>query len=189
MLVFLPGIMVITASDGESVLPPEKNRMKPDHAPTPFSAEEIRDACPTGRWTKYHIQVAGHPDTYQLSTFIDSDNEGTGFESVSLDMDGKPKGEKQTARANWKELQGHASFPQKDTQITSESYTTPSGTYDCWLYVVTREKEGKKDVKRFWFAKSLPGPPVCYEQTVNGKLTFRMTLVESHIPAPSAPGD
>jgi hypothetical protein len=51
--------------------------------------------------------------------------------------------------------------------------------FECWLYVVSSEKEGKKDVKRFWFAKTLPGPPICYEQTVDGTLTFRMTLVEN----------
>jgi hypothetical protein len=118
-------------------------------------------------------------DVFQVSTFINGDQEGTSFEAIILDTEGKQMGEKQTAHAKWEELQAHASFPQANTQITTESYTTPAGTFDCWLYVVTSEKEGKKDVKRFWFAKSLPGPPVCYEQIVNSNRVFRMTLMEN----------
>ncbi len=163
----------------ETVNPPEKNRMKPDHAPTPFSAAEIREGCPNGRTTKYRIEMAGKPGVFQVSTFVNGDREATSFEAITLDMKGKQVGEKQTARAKWEELQAHASFPQAMTRISTESHTTPAGTFDCWLYVVTSEKEGKKEVKRFWFAKSLPGPPICCEQTVNGNRVFRMTLVEN----------
>lgn len=163
----------------ETIKPPEKNRMKPDHAPTPFNAAEIRDGSPNGRTTKYRIEMAGKPDVFQVSTFANGDREATSFESITLDIEGKQLGEKQTSRAKWEELQAHASFPQANTQIHTESYTTPAGTFDCWLYVVTLEKEGRKDIKRFWFAKSLPGPPICYEQTVNDKRVFRMTLVEN----------
>jgi hypothetical protein len=177
LLLFTASHFQLTGS--ETVKPPEKNRMKPDHAPTPFSAAEIRDGCPNGRTIKHRIEMAGKPDTFRVFTFINGDRQSTSFQSMTLDMAGKQVEEKQTARAKWEELRTHASFPQAMTQISTESYTTPAGTFDCWLYVVTLEKEGKKDVKRFWFAKSLPGPPICFEQTVNGKQVFRMTLVEN----------
>ncbi len=153
--------------------------MKPDHAPTPFSAAEIRDGCPDGRSTKYRIETAGKPVTYQVTTFINGDRESGGFQSATMDAEGKQVGKPQTARAKWSQLQAHASFPEAATRISSESYTTPAGTFDCWLYVVTGEKEGKKDVQSFWFAKSLPGPPIRFLQTVDGKQVFLMTLVEN----------
>ena len=73
----------------ETVNPPEENRMKPDHAPTPFSAAEIREGCPNGRTTRYRIEMAGKPDVFQVSTFINADREATSFEAVTLDMEGK----------------------------------------------------------------------------------------------------
>jgi hypothetical protein len=45
--------------------------------------------------------------------------------------------------------------------------------------VVTSEKENQREVNRFWFARSLPGPPLCYEKTVNGKMVYRMTMVRA----------
>jgi len=159
--------------------PPDKNRMKPDHAPTPFSAEEIREGCPSGRTSKYLIEVAGNPNSFQVVTFVNGDKDGTGFESITLGHEGAQVGEKQTADARWDELQFHASFPEADTRISSESYTTPAGKFDCWHYVVKKDKEEKKGVSHYWFAKSLPGAPIFMEQIIDGKSVFKMTLVEN----------
>ena len=159
--------------------PPEQNRMEPDHAPTPFSAEEIREGCPTGRTSKYLIEVAGNPNSFQLMSFTNSDKDGTDFESITLDNEGTQTGEKKAAGARWDELQSHASFPETDTLIKSEFYTTPVGEFNCWHYVVKKDNQGKKEVTHYWFAKSLPGPPVFMEQIIEGKTVFKMTLVEN----------
>ena len=42
---------------------------------------------------------------------------------------------------------------------------------------VLSEAGSKRVVKRLWFAKSLPGPPINFDQLVDGKQVFRMTLV------------
>lgn len=153
--------------------------MQPGHAPTPYSADEIRKGCPAGRTTKFMIEMIGQPTSYQLLTFVAHSTEGTGFESIELDWEGNQVGEKQTAQAGWEELQSHASFPEANTRISSESYMTPAGKFDCWLYVVTTEKEGKKEEARYWFAKSLPGAPIYVEQAIDGNTVFKMTLVEN----------
>ena len=161
--------------------PPEANRMNPDHAPTPFSAAEIRKGCPNGRTSKYLIEVAGNPNSFQVVSFVNGDKDGTGFESITMGHEGKQVGEKQAAEARWDELQYHASFPEADTLISSDPYTTPAGEFDCWHYEVNKEKEGKKEVAHYWFAKSLPGAPIYMEQILDGKPVFKMTLVENTI--------
>ncbi len=176
LLFFSP---IFQAGQAQPAGPDENNRMSKNHAPTPFSAAEIRDACPTGRRTKYKIEAPGRPDSFRITTFANSTLLGTTFESVTLNSAGKQVGETQKAEIRWVELQAHASFPKTQTKITSEKYTTPAGTYACRLYTVTSVKEGKKVVQRYRFAKMLPGPPLCFEQEVEGKLSFRMTLIKS----------
>ncbi len=39
-------------------------------------------------------------------------------------------------------------------------------------------------MKRLWFATSLPGPPVRYEQTVAEKTVFTMEMLKTHRPLP-----
>jgi hypothetical protein len=159
--------------------PPASNRLKPDHAPTPFSADEIRRGCPDGRTTRYKIEANNRPTVYQQSTFFNSTAEGTSFRAWQENEQGQPMGDPMESSATWKELQAHASFPETSTSISVESYTTPAGTFDCWLYVVTTEKDNQRHVDRFWFARSLPGPPLCYEKAVNGKMAYRMTMIRA----------
>jgi len=171
------GSAPLLAADDD--LPPVANRMKPDHAPTPFSAAEIRQGCPDGRTTRYKIEARNRPVMYQESTFFNSTVEGTSFRAWQENEQGQPVGDPMENSATWTELQGHASFPAARTRISTESHTTPAGTYDCWLYVVTHEKDGQREVNRFWFARALPGPPLCFEKTVNGQLVHRMTMVRA----------
>ena len=79
----------------------------------------------------------------------------------------------------WKDLQAHASFPEKQTTIQKESFTVPAGTFDCWRYEVTLEKDGKTNVQRYWFAVNLPGPPICFEETANDRVVYKMTMLKT----------
>lgn len=167
---------VAATDDG---LPPAANRMKPDHAPTPFSAEEIHQGCPDGRTTRYRIEAHNRPVMYQVSIFLNGTAEGTAFRAWQENEQGQPVGGPMESKATWEELQAHASFPAADTRITTEIFTTPAGTYDCWLYEVTAEKDNQRQVSRFWFARSLPGPPVCFEKTVDGQMVYRMTMLRA----------
>jgi len=93
-------------------------------------------------------------------------------------MDGKRIGSKQMSTGKWEDFQSHASFPQAQTVIGKESFTVPAGTFDCWRYEVTLAKEGRVNVQRYWFALNLPGPPVCFEESIDGKLAFKMTMLK-----------
>lgn len=163
----------------QSDMPPEKNRMRPDHAPTPFGAEEISRGCPVGREITYLMQQPGKPDIYQTTRFKENTLNGTVYEAVMKNKNGKQQGEKREAEAVWKELQSHASFPRSRTEIFTESCTVPAGTFDCWLYVVTKEENGVVSRERYWFGKTLPGPPVKFTVFQNGKLAFNMILIKN----------
>lgn len=178
-IVFWVPASTITGSDPP--MPPEENRLKPDHAPTPFSAADIRQGCPPGYWIKFKIETPGKSPRYQVTTFKNGTDEGTDFETVNLDEKGDKIGDRQTARATWQDLQAHASFPQAHTRIQPELYTTPMGTFEGWLYIVISVEKDKKKVQQFRFARSIPGPPVNFEQWSDGRLTFRMTMIDRGI--------
>jgi len=162
-------------------LPSEANRLQVDHAPTPFSAAEIQQACPPGRWNLYEMASAGKPAVYQLSTFVQSDEAGAEFEAVIVDEEGEPIGDSQSDFATWAELQAHASFPTESTEILAEARETPLGSLDGWLYVVTIPVQEQETTQRFWFARAMPGPPLHVEQLVDGVQVFEMTLLDTGI--------
>jgi len=160
-------------------MPADSNRMAPDHAPTPFSAMEIRDACTEGRTDRYRIAQAGKDTLISVSTFRNTEPEGTEFAGHMETPEGKPLGEPFSSRATWQELQGHASFPAARTVIACETITTPAGTFDCWRYTVTLTGKNAGAVSVFWFARTLPGPPVRYEKQINGDTVYRMEKLPS----------
>ena len=167
-------IFLLSVSENTPHLPSYDNRMKEDHAPTPFTSKEIAKVCSTGLELKYKIEEQGKPPVYQITWFTNSDFKGSDFEVTTTDLDGNVLEEKQ-AHATWQALQSHASFPEKDCVITLETLKLDCGKFNCWLYTV----KGKDSVSRLWFARNLPGPPILYEQFRNGKLTFRMTLIRN----------
>jgi hypothetical protein len=148
--------------------------MRGGHAPTPFSAEEIRNGCPDGRVSIFRIEESGRDPMLQTFRFRDGDARGTNLEVSTTDLEGNELRSVMGRRYTWKELQSHASYPAEGATITAETVTTPAGTFDCWLYTV---KIGPTTGK-FWFAKKLPGPPILMTQETGGEERMRMILVE-----------
>ena len=163
----------------DSNLPPETNRLQADYAPTPFSAAEIRSGCPRNRKVIFQVETFGQPVVFQTLTFVSVYEEKVVYESVITGMDGKRIGSKRMTTGTWKDLQSHASFPLAQTKIRKESYTVPAGTFECWRYEVTLGKDGKTDIQRLWFAINLPGPPICFEETIDGKVVYKLTMLKT----------
>ena len=153
---------------------PESNRMKKGHAPTPFSAEEIRAACTTIT-IKYLVEMKGREDTYQITEFINISETGSYFNAITTDKNGKVVKRRRKNYAKWTDLQAHASFPEEHTTITTDKIKLGPGEFECFVYNV---KTGNS-LNKFYFAKELPGPPVYYEKFLNGESVFRMTLVSN----------
>ncbi len=141
-------------------------------APYPYAVSEIRAGCPLGRVIEYRIEKAGAPATTERWAFTPLDPETVSVTTTTFDGDGKPTGAPTTESAKWTELHEHARFPRPQTQIYNESLTLPAGTFDVMRYVVTKDET----VRTYWFARTLPGPPVKVEVVKGGKVVFAMTM-------------
>ncbi len=158
-------------------LPPDSHRLQPDHLPTPFSAEQIRDASSIGRLIRVCTEEPGEPPTYRQVEYIAVDPDGATQVFTPTDADGQPIGPGVTRHATWLGLQGHASKPADRTTIEETSLQLTWGSEPCWLYVV-RDGDGAEET-RFWFAQRLPGMPVVVESWAGDRLTERSEVITS----------
>ena len=53
----------------------DARRMRPEHAPTPFTAEQIRAACPVGRRSTFRVEMPGRTPFLQTFHFTAADDE------------------------------------------------------------------------------------------------------------------
>jgi hypothetical protein len=153
---------------------PDPHILEPGHAPTPFTADEIRDGCPSGRTLRLRMEAVGDEPFLRVSRFLDPDDDGTTLERSRQSLDGEPMGEPESGRFSWRELQANASFPAELTTIESMTIETELGPLDCLRYTV-RDDDGENS---FWFAKELPGPPVRYEIVAGGTVVSTGSVVD-----------
>lgn len=140
--------------------------MTPGHAPTPFTASEIRDGCPSGRQVTTRITDDTGDISTTVTTFRDVDEAGAIFATGSGNH-----------RVTWEDLQAHASFPAADTTIGAEIIETPLGVLECMVYTVVRPPE----LHRLWFARDLPGMPIRTEVSVDGHVITRTEVIANSI--------
>lgn len=150
--------------------------MSTAHAPTPFTAAQIRAATSEGRTYTFEVTSDGKT-MYRKLTFHDVSDAGASFDAVNLDAQRTPLGPPQSQPVTWDELESHARYPAAHTRIEVASVEVPAGRFDCKLYVVEEQTEAGPKQTRAWFAKALPGAPVRHEVRVAGEITSTMVLV------------
>ena len=148
------------------------------HAPTPFTAEEIRGGCPAGRSMKVRVDAPGEGSFYRVTRFLECDEVGAVVQRQRLALDGSPIAPPEGDRVTWRDLQAHASVPADATTIDTESIQTAIGKLDCLRYTVSDE-DGQNV---FWFATALPGMPVQYLTRANGQVVALVSVAESVLP-------
>ena len=158
-------------------LPPDSNRTRPDHLPTPFSASDIRAGCPLGRTIQVRSEAAGGEQTFRQIRFVEVDADGAVQEFQTTDVSGLPIGEPTCHRSSWLELQQHASQPASAAVVDEVNLALPFGTEACWRYTVSTGDERVT----FWFAKGRPGMPVQVEQKVAGELVSRSVVIADDV--------
>src|SRR5688572_23478557 len=104
------------------------------HAPTPFTADEIRDASGVAKPIRRLVDDAGGPSYHLVSRYLECDDVGATMERARFSLDGAPLGDPQVGRVTWLDLQTHASFPADATTIESEVIDTAIGDLDCLRY-------------------------------------------------------
>ncbi len=151
------------------------------HLPTPFAAEEIRDAFRPGTHVVFVLENAGKDTT--VSDWVVTGWTGThatiAFTTYAEDRTTvlEPTAERTSA---WAELRDHARFEVDRAERSQGQLLHPLGTLEVWLYVVQGEQQGL--LERYWFAKELPGPPVRFTVEAGGTEVFRMEQVLREVP-------
>jgi len=136
------------------------------HAPTPFTADEIRQGCPAGRTVTARTEAAGEPDRVDITVFVETDDRGALLESNG-----------QRHRVTWRELQNHASFPAEVTTVHEDVVEGPLGRMDCLSYRVV----AADTVSTFWFEKGRPGMPVLFTTEVAGALVSTTMVIADEV--------
>jgi hypothetical protein len=132
--------------------------------PTPYTAEQIRDASRPGRTYTWRVEQSGKPAVEHVVEFRRVDADG-----AELSSDGQSK------RVTWEELRQHAEFPRAAVTTREETVTVPAGTYECIVYVV--ERRAANETFTFYFAKAMPGAPVLFFTDSAGERKLTHTLV------------
>lgn len=153
--------------------------LDPEHHPTPFSADEIRNGCPAGRTIRMRIERAGAEPVVRVTRFTTTDAEGADQEAWMETPEGERVGDVERRRSTWLDFQGHASMPIAETIIGEETIEIPAGVFDCLVYTRTEGDE----ISTFWFAKSAPGMPLKYESRVNDELVFSSVALSNEVPS------
>jgi hemoglobin len=151
----------------------DPHQLDPDHLPTPFTAEEIRAACPAGRTLRWRHEGAGQPSFINVSRYASVDADGCVQETWHESIEGTRVSVPRRDRATWLTLQQHASFSAATTTRTEETIEVPAGQFVCQRYTRTEPDA----VWRFWFARDRPGQPVRLEQQIGDEVVFSAALM------------
>jgi hypothetical protein len=149
--------------------------LDPSHAPTPFTADEIRRGSPIGKTIALRVEPEREAAHTRINRFVSCDEKGATIERRRVPNDGEAHDPGETRQATWLDLQAHASFPAEQTTIEPEALETPMGTLACLRYTV---REGTT-VHTFWFANELPGMPVKSTTVRQGRVISTVTMVRN----------
>jgi hypothetical protein len=130
---------------------PDPHLLGPGLLPTPFTADEIREATGAGKTIRLLLEGPDGPLGEHVNRFHDTDAEGATLDRWNA-TDPKTV---VSHRVTWLELQGHAAFDAETTSVSTVSLTSPLGDLTC------RKYETGDGV--FWFSIAHPGMPVQYE--------------------------
>jgi len=157
-------------------VPDDPRILHPGHAPTPFTADEIRAGCPAGRTIDLAVNDGG--DRYlRTIRFLAVDESAANQESSAFTADGEPLGDPAIGRTTWLEFQEHASFPAAATTIEREALASFLGRLECLVYTV----EDGESISRYWFATTRPGMPVKVETRIGHEISYEMAMTGDEV--------
>lgn len=149
--------------------------MQADHAPTPYTSDQIREQCRDGYVVRHRIEQ-GDETTVSTMRFEKSDRDGCTVVQETRSLDGQLLRSSEQ-RSTWTDLCAHASFESANTTIESWLGATWLGQRRGWLYTV-RDADNPTSVRRFVFLRDLAGPPAEMVVENDGRVVFRMTAID-----------
>lgn len=148
-------------------------------APRPFDADQLRAGIPQGTTIRLTVAQAGKPTVEQRWEFVSCTAESATIASKVYDTSGTLLEDEGVATSTWAELNEHATFPAAATVREDAVLDGPLGHLETWRYTVTSAgDDGVMLVKRYDFAKTLPGPPALFTIERQGEEILRMAMIE-----------
>lgn len=149
-----------------------------EYLPTPYTAEEIRDAWVEGFEVTTRTRSAAG-ETYSQTRVVAWTEKGFAIVDKELDAQGRerPGAGGTHYSGTWEELRLHARFPASSATREREVRETPLGQLEGWLYKV----QGEEGLTEFFFADNLPGPPVVYSREGHGLDGFVAEQIERRV--------
>jgi hypothetical protein len=171
----LAAVCAAVVTGGRAESPPEP---PVSYLPTPYSAEQIRDAWQPGLVVETRTTSTGAETTERLVVVAASAERVTiRREPLAAGAAAEPAARELTA--TWAELRDHARFAAKDATRERAECRSALGVQPGWRYA-TRNEHG--DALTMCFADATPGPPVEYETRREGKLLSRTEHVRYERP-------
>jgi hypothetical protein len=137
--------------------------------PTPYSAEQIRDAWQPGLLVE--MRTSGEKgEALRRMSVLAADTETCTVRSEPLGPDGSPSGEPGVFTARWSELRDHARFEAAKASRERAECHSGLGALPGWRYATTA---ANGDALSMCFADATPGPPVEVETRREGELLSR----------------
>lgn len=179
MLLLAP--LLLTLACAPKVPPPAAPAVAQvdEHAPLPYTADQIRAAMPAGARLRFSLEIEGGPPMFQEwlvtdATALDMELEATVRDAQGAVVEGPAR-----ERSTWESLRQHAAFPAATTTRMEARLDTAMGPQDCWLYQIEGAgPDGQPQTDRYWFARALPGPPVLWERSRGAEVVMRLTQLE-----------
>jgi hypothetical protein len=153
----------------------DPRRLRPDHLPTPFTADEIRAGCRPGRTVRLLVDQGEGAPFVRVTRYVTADEQGTDQESWLETPEGERTTQPERWRSSWLELQEHASFPSASTDVAEEEIAVGPGRFSCLRYTATEDGI----VRRFWFARDFPGMPIRVELREGDSVQSSFALLEN----------
>lgn len=160
---------------------------EPTMLPTPFTADQIRDAMPFGA----HILIRTRSEAGEGSldwTVTEATATHVRLRTLVTPEGGAPL-EPHELYTSWSELRTHAQFSSAEARRVRARVVTPFGKLDGWKYVVRRiDDEGVKSREVMWFADAMPGPPMrMWTLTTGGSRWWFEQVERTPLPGEAAP--
>lgn len=148
-------------------------------APTPYTADQIRDAMPVGTHIRYALSGGGAPPmVMDWSVTAHTDAQMT-MRTLIQDATGATVDDQGDATHGWEELRLHGAFPAAKTTRSEATTTVAAGTWPTLVYVVQDvTEEGMPVTATYHFAKDMAGPPILMVvNAADGSVVQRMELL------------
>lgn len=142
-------------------------------APTPYTAQQIREATRSGRTYEFLVERPDAQPARRRMRFTAVTSAGAIVERAMFDEKAKVWGEPTRTHTSWDEMRDHTKYPLAAATIEADTITIPAGTFACRRYTVVEAGDGRTIA---WFANGLPGPPVKLRKEAAGRLVMTMTL-------------